>query len=166
MKQSYNIEVAGVNLNIVSSDGAEFVEKTVAELEASVQKMLIVGKNYSKLDALILCALDYLGEYHKAEAKIKNLEAQVEILEAGRRTKANPSAVNEAEKNEEADKIDKTEKTEKSADSAKNTQVKDNAASDAPAGEMAAEGESSRDAKFRQLEAFLGSQLKMDLGNK
>lgn len=169
MKQSYNIEVAGVNLNIVSSDGAEFVEKTVAELEESVKKMLIMGKNYSKLDALILCALDYLGEYHKAVAKIKNLEAQVEILEADRHSKGS-SALNDTvteRKTEKSEKPEKTEKNEKAerAKSEKSPSAKADAPSETSVKEenTDAADESSRDAKFRQLEAFLGSQLKMDL---
>lgn len=155
MKQSYNIEVAGVNLNIVSSDGAEFVEKTVAELEESVRKMLIVGKNYSKLDALILCALDYLGEYRKAEAKIKNLEAQIEILEADRRLRGSSAEEETAPEAEEAEELTEVE------DEIPAEELK---AEPAPAEEKKESAdESSRDAKFRQLEAFLGSQLKMDL---
>ncbi len=145
MKQSYNIKVAGLTLNIVSSDDAEFVNETVAELEENFQTMLRVGKNFSKLDALALCALDYLGEYRKAEAKIKNLEAQVEILEAGRRTKAS------AEKESMKEEIPEAK-----------AEVKAAPAETAPAEEKRPD-ESARDAKFRQLEAFLGSQLRMDL---
>ncbi len=143
MKQSYNIEVSGVNLNIVSSDDAQFVESTVAELETSVQNMLRVGKNYSKLDALILCALDYLGEYRKAEAKIKNLEAQIAILEAGRRTVKTDAPA-------QAEPVQTV--AEEPAAEPETTSVP----------EVADDG-SARDAKFRQLEAFLGSQLKLDI---
>lgn len=155
MKQSYNIELAGVNLNIATEDGADFVEATVAELEAAVQNMLRVGKNFSKLDAALLCALDYCGELRKAEAKIRNLNAQIEILEAGRRMRgeaeeeiAEPAPTTE-DTVEEFEEVETTEETE-----------------DAYAEEKA-EGsdDSSRDEKFRQLEALLGSQLKFDLGN-
>lgn len=172
MKLSYNIEIAGVNLNIVSPDGAEFVAKTVSELEENVQNMLRIGKHYSKLDALALCALDYLGELRKAESKIKNLEAQVEILEAGRRGKADaeeepaPVAV-KAEKAPAAKKVP----VAAAAPAAEEAPVTKEAPAEepkaeepAPAEEAAPEGDSSsRDAKFRQLEAFLGSQLKIDL---
>lgn len=151
MKQSYNIELAGVSLNIVTEDGAEFVEATVAELNESVQNMLQIGKQFSKLDAALFCALDYCAEYRKAEAKIKNLEAQIEILEAGRRMRGeseDESVPDEAPAVEEtaeetADEIEETEETEAQAEA----------------------DEESRDEKFRQLEALLGSQLKFDLGN-
>lgn len=151
MKQSYNIELAGVSLNIVTEDGAEFVEATVAELNESVQNMLQIGKQFSKLDAALFCALDYCAEYRKAEAKIKNLEAQIEILEAGRRMRGeseDESVPEEAPAVEEtadetADETEEIEETEAQAEA----------------------DEESRDEKFRQLEALLGSQLKFDLGN-
>ena len=151
MKQSYNIELAGVSLNIVTEDGAEFVEATVAELNESVQNMLQIGKQFSKLDAALFCALDYCAEYRKAEAKIKNLEAQIEILEAGRRMRGESEdetvpeeapAVEETME-ETADETEEVEETEAQAEA----------------------DEESRDEKFRQLEALLGSQLKFDLGN-
>lgn len=157
MKQSYNIEVAGVNLNIISTDGPEFVESTVAELEASVQKMLRIGTNYSKLDALILCALDYLGELSKAESKIKNLEAQIAILEAGRRIRG--EADEPAARADEKPAAKADEKPAAAAEPAEEPAKEESAPAEEPA------NESSRDAKFRQLEALLGSQLKIDLDN-
>ncbi|MBQ7827540.1 MAG: cell division protein ZapA [Clostridia bacterium] len=152
MKQSYNIELAGVNLNIVTEDGADFVKDTVAEVEASVQNMLRVGKNFSKLDAALLSALDYCGEFRKAEAKIRNLEAQIEILEAGRRMRGDDrdeTAEDVPAVEEIAEEIEEIEETEEAVEAA-------------PVDEA---DEGSRDEKFRQLEALLGSQLKFDLGN-
>ncbi len=160
MKLSYNIEIAGVNLNIVSADGAEFVEKTVSELEENVQNMLRIGKHYSKLDALALCALDYLGELRKAESKIKNLEAQVEILEAGRRGRVDaveelaPAVEDETPAAEEATAVEEV------VEEAPEEMPAEEPKTEKPAPES--DG-SSRDAKFRQLEAFLGSQLKIEL---
>lgn len=153
MKQSYNIEVAGVQLNIVSSDGAEFVEKTVAELESSVQSVLRVGKNYSKLDAIILSALDYCGEFRKAEDKIRNLEAQIEILEAriqkndGDVPVAAPAVV--AKDETAAEEAPAEEVPVATADSADDS---DDSSDDGSLGDS-----------FRELEAFLGSQLSLNI---
>ena len=155
MKQSYNIELAGVSLNIVTEDGAEFVEATVAELNESVQNMLQIGKQFSKLDAALFCALDYCAEYRKAEAKIKNLEAQIEILEAGRRMRGESE---DESVPEEAPAVEETveEAAEETADETE--EIEETEA-------QAEADEESRDEKFRQLEALLGSQLKFDLGN-
>lgn len=157
MKQSYNIEIAGVQLNIVTEDGAEFVEKTVAEFESSVQSVLRVGKNYSKLDAILLSALDYCGEFRKAEDKIRNLEAQIEILEARVRRDGGEVPAPAAE----------PVKAEPAAEEAPAEEpVAEEVAETTPAEETPAEKESSRDESFRQLEAFLGSQISLDLGNE
>ena len=159
MKQSYNIEIAGVQINIATDDGAEFVEKTVAEFESSVQSVLRVGKNYSKLDAIILCALDYCGEFRKSEDKIRNLEAQIEILEA--RLRRDGIEVPETEEASVAEEAAADEVT------AEETTVEEAPVEEAPSDKESAESEeASRDESFRQLEAFLGSQLSLDLGNE
>ena len=153
MKQCYNIEIAGVQLKIVTEDGADFVEKTVAEFESSVQSVLRVGKNYSKLDAILLSALDYCGEFRKAEDKIRNLEAQIEILEARVRRDGGevPAVPAEETVAEEVSAVEDAPAQEPAAEET----------SEAPA-----KKEASRDESFRQLEAFLGSQLSLDLGNE
>lgn len=155
MKERFNVEVTGIRFSIVSDDGAEHVKQTVDELNRGVQSVLDANSNYSKLDAVTLCALDYCGELLKADAKIKNLEAQIEILEANmRRTRAaKPSkkAVAEAAEAAEAAEVPETVETEQKASEVPET---------APAQEST---EESRGEKFRQLEALLGSQLKLDL---
>lgn len=151
MKERFNVEVTGIRFSIVSDDGAEHVKQTVDELNRGVQSVLDANSNYSKLDAVTLCALDYCGELLKADAKIKNLEAQIEILEANmRRTrtvKPSKKAVAEAEAQEAPEAVETEQKSAEVPEAA-------------PAQEST---EESRGEKFRQLEALLGSQLKLDL---
>lgn len=163
MKERFNVEVTGIRFSIVSDDGAEHVKQTVDELNRGVRSVLDANSNYSKLDAVTLCALDYCGELLKADAKIKNLEAQIEILEANmRRTRAAKSAV------KTADTKDMPSGTASSA--APETPVAEVPAEKAEATSETAtvkeSTESSRGEKFRQLEALLGSQLKLDLDQK
>lgn len=158
MKQRYDIEVAGVKLSIATDDGAEFVEKTVAEFESSVQNVLRVGKNFSKLDAIILSALDYCGEFRKAEDKIRNLEAQIEILEARVQKDADTPVVTNAPAAAPEVPASEEETPEEEEVPAEETPVTaDNSDSD---------DDDGTDDSFRELEAFLGSQLSLGFGEE
>lgn len=85
MKERFNIEIADIQFSIVSDEGEEFVRQTVETVDKRVKDLIINNKRCSKLDAVILCALDYCGERQKAEKKIRSLEAQVELLETNMR---------------------------------------------------------------------------------
>jgi len=153
MKKRFNLEIAGIGISIMSDDEADFVKNAEAQLNKSVTGILASATNLSKLDAITLAALGFSGELLRAEAKIKNLEAQIEILEANmqrlrgdapeavadKSVKAAPTVEKPAAK-EEAPAVKQPEKAEKTE-----------------------KDDSARDQKFRQLEALLGSQLKIDL---
>ena len=82
MKERYNIEIADIQLTILSDEPEDFVASTVAQLDALIRDMTVKNKRCSKLDAAILCALDFYSEKTKADKKIKNLEAQISLYEA------------------------------------------------------------------------------------
>ena len=82
MKERYNVEIAGVSLTIISDEPEEFVNATVEKINERVSDMVVRNKRCSKLDAALLCALDYCGEYQKAERRIRNLEAQISLYDA------------------------------------------------------------------------------------
>lgn len=82
MKERYIIEIAGIQLTILSDEPKEFVESSVARLDETIQTMTVKNKRCSKLDAAILCALDFYSEKTKADKKIKSLEAQIPLYEA------------------------------------------------------------------------------------
>ena len=82
MKERYNIEIADIQLTILSDEPEDYVASTVAQLDALIRDMTVKNKRCSKLDAAILCALDFYSEKTKAEKKIKNLEAQISLYEA------------------------------------------------------------------------------------
>ena len=82
MKERYNIEISDIQLTIVSDEPEEFVTSTVAKINERVNDLIVHNKRCSKLDAALLCALDYCGEYAKAERRIRNLEAQISLYDA------------------------------------------------------------------------------------
>ena len=82
MKERYNIDIADIQLTILSDEPKDFVESTVAHLDETIRDMTVKNKRCSKLDAAILCALDFYSEKTKADKKIKNLEAQISLYEA------------------------------------------------------------------------------------
>lgn len=82
MKERYNIEISGIQLTIVSDETEDFVNSIVARIDERVNDLVVRNKRCSKLDAALLCALDYCGEAVKAEKRIRNLEAQISLYDA------------------------------------------------------------------------------------
>lgn len=82
MKEHYNIEISDIQLTIVSDEPEDFVTSTVAKINDRVNDLIVRNKRCSKLDAALLCALDYCGELAKAERRIRNLEAQISLYDA------------------------------------------------------------------------------------
>lgn len=82
MKEHYNIEISDIQLTIVSDEPEDFVNSTVEKINERVNDLIVRNKRCSKLDAALLCALDYCGEFSKAERRIRNLEAQISLYDA------------------------------------------------------------------------------------
>ena len=157
MKERFNVEIVDISFSVVTDDGEELVRRAEATLNEDVRAVLKQMGRFSKLDAVTLCALDYCGQALKAEAKIKNLEAQIQILEASRKgddakaAKAEPAP--KAEGKAEEPKAEAEAKAEPKAEApATMAEAKEDTSDD-----------NARSRKLRQLEALLGSQLKIDL---
>lgn len=80
MKERYNIEISDIQLSVVSDEPEDFVNSIVEKINERVNDLIVRNKRCSKLDAALLCALDYCGECTKAEKRIRNLEAQILAL--------------------------------------------------------------------------------------
>ncbi len=81
-KKRYELEIADVEMAIISDEREEFVMRLANELDSSIRYLLRHNKRCSKLDAAILCALDYSSDKMKAEKRVRNLEAQVALYDA------------------------------------------------------------------------------------
>lgn len=84
-KKRYDLEIAGVEMAVISDEREEFVRRLASELDAGINAITGVNKRCSKLDAAILCALDYASDKIKAEKRVRNLEAQVALYDANLR---------------------------------------------------------------------------------
>ena len=85
MKEKFTIEIADVPLSILSDEKEEFVNAVVARLDQEIRDLTVHNKRCSKLDAALLCALDYCAEKVKADKRIRNLEAQISLYDANLR---------------------------------------------------------------------------------
>ncbi len=81
-KKRYELEIADVEMAIISDEREDFVMRLANELDSGIRYLLRHNKRCSKLDAAILCALDYASDKLKAEKRVRNLEAQVALYDA------------------------------------------------------------------------------------
>ncbi len=167
MKERYNIQIADIQLTILSDEPKDFVLSTVAMLDERVSNLIVQNKRCSKLDAAMLCALDFLGEKRKAEKKIRNLEAQVSLYEARLKMSAPDRETAPVQVPLDAEAIP-AEKPAEAPDAAAETEAApqtpaDETSAEAQPGEAKAEeapaeetkAEAPHDAKLRQIENLL-----------
>ena len=81
-KKRYELEIADVEMAIISDEREDFVMRLANDLDSGIRYLLKHNKRCSKLDAAILCALDYASDKLKAEKRVRNLEAQVALYDA------------------------------------------------------------------------------------
>lgn len=81
-KRRYELEIADVEMAIISDEREDFVNRLATELDNGIRGLMKANKRCSKLDAAILCALDYACDKNKAEKRVRNLEAQVALYDA------------------------------------------------------------------------------------
>ena len=145
-KQKYDIEIAGIQLSILSDESKEFVVDLVKKLDTQITDLTVQNKRCAKIDAAILIALDALGEKTKLEQKLKNLEAQVALYEADFRRRRKTAE----------DGTDKTDaETKKAAkESLAQLSVEDTVPAEKKEVPAAPEKNTKSD-KLRQIESFL-----------
>lgn len=78
VRERVTLKVAGVELNLVTEESSEYMEKLASEIDERVSKMIISNARINKIDAALFCALDYLDAYHKLR---EDLAAQKERTE-------------------------------------------------------------------------------------
>ncbi len=84
-KKRYEIEVAGVQLAIISDEREEFVNTVVEIIDKEIKEITAATKRSSNLDAAILCAISYYSDKVKAEKRARNLEAQIALYDTNLR---------------------------------------------------------------------------------
>lgn len=160
-KKRYEIEVAGVQLAILSDEREDFIKNTVEALDKQIREITVASKRSSNLDAAILCALEYYSEKVKAEKRARNLEAQISLYDANlRRFRDENSNLRE-----KLAAIENGEKTEVPADEkAASEEVADESEEEKPEEkkeERPADADGARAARLRAIEELLKAR-----GNK
>ena len=168
MKQKYNLEIAGIQLSILSDEPEDFVKELVTKLDTQITDLTVHNKRCAKIDAAILIALDALGEKIKLEKKLKNLEAQVALYEANLRRQRAESAPEEKPAEAESTKVS-AEENPTEPEKPKKAPARKKALQQVPleepapkAGEVPAEKKEAaspiRSDKIRQIESLLRTQ--------
>jgi hypothetical protein len=181
-KKRYEIQIADVDLAILSDEREDFVMSAVRQLDTRIRDLTVNNKRCSKMDAALLCSLDYFSDKLKAEKRVRNLEAQIALYDANMRRMREENlrlkarlgaddADGEAEAKDEAEAAGKDEtagkaetaekaeaKAETEAEAAEKAETAKEAEAESAAEEKAeneASGDESRQIKLRQIESLL-----------
>lgn len=156
-KRKIDVTIAGCDMTIVTDERQEVVDKLVASLDESITELMSHSRTCSKLDAAILVALDFANEKFKAEKRVRNLEAQIQLYDTNlRRTKEENTRLKSAmlsskpaeEKAEDIPEEKEEEKPEVKADEEKAEQLGFEASEEA-------EAPASKADKLSQIENLL-----------
>ena len=82
MQQKYTITVADVEMNVISEEPAEAVEALVGIVDRKMREITMMSKRCSKIEAALLCSLDYCSDKIKAQRRLKALESKLTLTEA------------------------------------------------------------------------------------
>ena len=169
-KKRYEIEVAGVQLAIISDEREEFVNTVVEIIDKEIKDITAATKRSSNLDAAILCAIQYYSEKVKAEKRARNLEAQIALYDANlRRFREENLALKNKLESANGEKTAEEEPTEQTEDTPheESAPLKEEKKAEEKPEESAenageADGGDARAARLRAIEELLGRGGKKD----
>jgi cell division protein ZapA (FtsZ GTPase activity inhibitor) len=81
MKQKYTLSIADMEINVVTDEPQESVERIVGILDRKIREISLKSKRCSKNEAALLCALDFCADKVKTKEVVEELEEQAEELE-------------------------------------------------------------------------------------
>ncbi len=88
MKNSIKVNIAGVELRLISGENEEYTRRVAAHVDAKVSEVLKTG-NFSIIESALLSAINISDEYYKALETAENLRTQLkDYLEDGSRMKS------------------------------------------------------------------------------
>lgn len=73
-KQTYEIQVLGMPLNIQTTESEENLKKNAKRVEEAINDLIYKNARITKGQAMLFLALDYLAENERLKAKIAELE--------------------------------------------------------------------------------------------
>lgn len=69
--KKYNVEISGIEMSIMSDEGDKYVENTISKLNTRISDIQISNKRCTKMEAIIMAALEFLDEKQKLEKELK-----------------------------------------------------------------------------------------------
>lgn len=87
MKMKHTVNIAGTRITLLSDENKEYVKGLADLIDRRVTDLVITHKNCTKLEALLLCSLDYLDERTKLALENENLKQKIAELEKKKTTK-------------------------------------------------------------------------------
>ena len=84
-KRKIDVEIAGLKMSLITDETESFVESVVRRVNDSMNSLLQSSKNRTRLDAALLCALDFCSDKLTAEKRVRNLEAQISLYDVNLR---------------------------------------------------------------------------------
>ena len=155
-KRRIDVEIAGLKMSLVTDETESFVESVVRRVNDSMNSLLQSSRNRTRLDAALLCALDFCSDKLTAEKRVRNLEAQISLYDVNlRKARAENAELKAALEGAKGGKK-KTEdqiKIEETAAPAGEPKKEETAA---PAGEPKKEEKAeSREDKLKMIESML-----------
>jgi cell division protein ZapA (FtsZ GTPase activity inhibitor) len=91
-KRKIEVDIAGLKMTLVTDEPEAFVDSVVRHMNESMTALLSSGKNRSRLDAAMLCAMDFCSDKLTAEKRVRNLEAQISLYDVNLRKARNENA--------------------------------------------------------------------------
>lgn len=79
MKERYEVSIAGTEMVLISEESEEYVKNLAQILDRRVMDMVIVKNRCTKIEALTLCAMDYLDATVKLKAELEELKTKYGI---------------------------------------------------------------------------------------
>ena len=78
MKEKYEISVAGTEMTVVTDESEDYVNRLVQTLDRRITEMVLVKNRCTKIEALTLCAMDYLDMALKLKAELEAVKDELE----------------------------------------------------------------------------------------
>ena len=80
MKQKYTLSIADMEINVVTDEPQESVERILGILDRKIRDISLKSRRCSKNEAALLCALDFCADKMATKAQLDEAEEKLEDL--------------------------------------------------------------------------------------
>ena len=82
MKQKYTLSIADMQINVITEESRESVDKLVGILDRKMREITLNSKKCPKNEAALLCALEFCADKIALKEELEALDDRVEAAEA------------------------------------------------------------------------------------